>query len=98
MSSKEPTHRVTHATRGKDAFIYIAPSLQQKLESPHPAIRRGAESSVAINFREAYRQRHGVAPGRYVEFADLRLSEIDRTPEEPFIALTQGGEPADNDD
>lgn len=98
LPPKEPTHRVTHEPSQLDAPIYIAQSLQEKLASPNPTIQQNAESAVAISFREACRKRGGVIPARYVKYGDLQLNEIDRTAEEPFIALTHGGEPVDYDD
>lgn len=98
LSSREPTHRVTHIRRRLDVFIYIAPSLVQKLESRNSVVRQGAEASVAINFREACRQQHGFIPGRFIEFNDLDLVEIDRSPQDPYVRMSHGGDPIDDED
>ena len=55
--SHAPTHHVVHRN-GKDAHIYIAPSLVDKLNSTDENIRGKARSSVCISFRKVCEQKY----------------------------------------
>jgi len=98
LAQQEPTHRVTHVSSPLDAFVTIAPSLQEKLESPDPNVRHGAESSAAIRYREATRSRHGSVPAHYVDYKDLQFTEVSRETDPFPVAMTDGGQPAECDD
>jgi hypothetical protein len=73
--ANQPTHRVTHKD-GWEAHIYIALSLQQKLASSNPAVRKGARDSVCIAFREACKSIYGGSWKRgydRIEWHEIRL-------------------------
>lgn len=95
MPYKEPTHHAIHERWGFEADIYIAQSLQEKLSSPFPGVRVGAQSSVAIAFKAACRKNGHRLPSGFVEFHDLLIREIDFASDPAFAPMGPGGEPID---
>jgi len=75
-----PTHLITHS-KGWEAHIYIAESLQDQLESSSSYQRENAQHSVSIAFREACKKKFPSFGLQYVEFADLRLTPLHTEPE-----------------
>jgi hypothetical protein len=77
---KAPTHKIKHYQLG-EANIYIAPSLQTRLNSHIRAIRDGARDSVCIRFRKACRAKAGddwnwVEGQPFLNWYDLAITEL----------------------
>lgn len=73
-----PTHHVRH-TDGTAVDIYIAVSLEQRLQSTSFITIRGARDSVCINFRAACTKKFGsgwAARHRYIEWNMLHIAKL----------------------
>lgn len=98
MADTEPTHYVTHATDGRDAFMRISPSVLTNLDNTdNPKAQAGAQAHVAIGFRKASDARRGGAPGKFVDYPDLTLREIERVTEMEPVPMDNHGDPLDLD-
>lgn len=84
LKHQDPTHRVTHVD-GWVAAIYIADSLQQKLESHNVLVRKGARDSVSIRFREACRANHRRFNLVFIDWRDLRVEKLQMAAMATFV-------------
>lgn len=78
MVDKRPTHRIVHNRLLYEANIYIAASLEQKLKSTNPKVRKGAQDSVCIRFREAVKAKYNIksSDAPWVNWRNLEIEKI----------------------
>ena len=75
MAPKSPTHEVTHR-KDWQVHLYIAESLQQKLNSTNCSVRDGARQAVCIAFRKACKKKFPSFGIAFIEWHELVLRPL----------------------
>lgn len=87
-----PTHHVTHRRNGWSVNIYIADSLQQKLQSLDALERGNAKKAVAMAFRKACESKYANFNMTYVEFGSLEIEPLRTNDPDPAGGQVWTGE------